>query len=186
MSEPLPTNFTTYGWYLCVWILSNTFQVILQRATKRPCLTFRFLKYGYHISVLNQIQAVLTCKEVTPTLDESVLRALPTCIAMSDFLFSAITAVFTVGGLVGSLLATGVMDRYGRKGAATMSAAFVAAGTASMGFAGSAGALAFGRFVFRPYASACLRGLSGFLLALVRVWDCVLPLFSWRRLHLSE
>lgn len=64
---------------------------------------------------------------------------------MSDATFSLVTSVYTVGGLLGSLGANVVMDRWGRKGATLAAAAAMAIGPALMGVAASLGTLAFGR-----------------------------------------
>lgn len=132
MPHTKPHAFTTYGCALCFWILVTSFQ------------------YGYHISSLNQIQAVLTCKitllpEVTSGLPQ---YSLPTCIPMSDFAFSIITSVFTIGGLVGSLVANIFMDGRGRKGAVIASSILTAIGSAFMGVVSSVVLLSLGRFVF--------------------------------------
>ncbi|KAF8078157.1 general substrate transporter [Lyophyllum atratum] len=118
--------FTPYGWAVCLWILVIAFQ------------------YGYHISVLNQIQAVLTCQ--SKSLNEAPSN-LPTCIPMSNFTFSVVTAIFTVGGLAGSLVANLIMDRWGRKGATRISATFISGGAGLMGVSSSVGLLSFGRFL---------------------------------------
>jgi MFS family permease len=120
------TSFTTYGWLLCLWTLIIPFQ------------------YGYHVSILNQIQSVLTCQVIEPKLDHD-LSSLPTCIPMDDVTFSVVTAIYTIGGLLGSLIANVVMDRYGRKGAARGNALFVALGTGLMGFSSNVSMLAAGR-----------------------------------------
>ncbi|KAF8894429.1 general substrate transporter [Infundibulicybe gibba] len=119
-------SFTTYGWSVCLWILIIPFQ------------------YGYHISVLNQIQAVLTCEQSS---DLPYHLSLPTCIPMSKFIFATITAIFTVGGLMGSLVANLVMDRWGRKGATRISALLISAGAGIMGISSSVASLGFGRFL---------------------------------------
>ncbi|THH31750.1 hypothetical protein EUX98_g2430 [Antrodiella citrinella] len=98
MAGAVPEAFTAYGWLTCLWVLVVSFQ------------------YGYHISALNQIQAVLTCQDVGTT-DPATAYGLPTCIPMTDARFSVVTAVYTIGGLLGSLVANVIMDRYGRKGA---------------------------------------------------------------------
>jgi MFS family permease len=126
------SSFTRYGWLLCLWVLLIPFQ------------------YGYHISVLNQLEQVLTCKRRDSEAPSGPTN-LPLCIPMSDVTFSAVTAVFTLGGLLGSLSANVLMDRYGRKGAARASALFVALGTALMGVSASVSALGFGR-----WASQCV------------------------------
>lgn len=119
-------GFTKYGWTVCVWILIATFQ------------------YGYHISVLNQIQAVVTCKTQHSHLPRS---GLPFCLPMSDTAFSAVTAIFTLGGLCGSLVASVIMDRWGRWGATNASALCNFLGAFLMGVASSTSSLAFGRYL---------------------------------------
>lgn len=64
---------------------------------------------------------------------------------MSDFTFSIVTAIFTVGGLTGSLMANLVMDRWGRKGATRISAVLISAGAGLMGISSSVSLLGFGR-----------------------------------------
>ncbi|KAF9459362.1 general substrate transporter [Collybia nuda] len=119
-------TFTIYGWTVCFWILIIAFQ------------------YGYHIPALNQIQAVLTCKEKPLN---AVHYGLPTCISMSEFAFSVVTAIFTVGGLLGSLIANLVMDRWGRRGAVRTSTLLTSLGAGIMGMSGSFGLLCFGRLL---------------------------------------
>lgn len=99
-------------------------------------------QYGYHISALNQLQAVLTCQYAIPV----TVYGLPTCIPMSDATFSLVTSFFTVGGLLGSLSANLAMDRYGRKGASRLSALFNTAGAAISALAPSVAPMALGRF----------------------------------------
>jgi len=93
-------------------------------------------QYGYHISALNQIQAVLTCK-VSST----------SCIPMTDSTFSLVTSIFTVGGLAGSLFANLIMDKWGRRGAHRICAILMASGTAFMGLSTSVSPLLIGRFL---------------------------------------
>ncbi|TFK67892.1 general substrate transporter [Pluteus cervinus] len=120
-----PHAFTAHGWFLCSWILITSFQ------------------YGYHISALNQIQAVLTCKN--ENLEEMHIT-LPTCIPMSDFYFSIVTATFTLGGLFGSSVANIVMDRKGRRGAVTISSVLTVLGATTMGIGSTVEIMVLGRF----------------------------------------
>ncbi|PSR88841.1 hypothetical protein PHLCEN_2v4990 [Hermanssonia centrifuga] len=123
-------SFTGYGWIACLWILVVSFQ------------------YGYHISALNQIQAVLTCRGTDTTdTDIPIQHGLPTCIPMSDATFSVVTAVYTVGGLLGSLFANVIMDRWGRKGAVRASSAMFVLGSGIMGISASLTALIIGRIL---------------------------------------
>lgn len=121
-----PQRFTFYGWAVCLWVIVVSFQ------------------YGYHISALNQIERVLTCKK---TDDYSRHYGLPTCIPMTDATFSVVTSVFTVGGLLGSMGANLVMDKRGRKDAIRASSLMTAAGTGIMSVSASVFPLAFGRML---------------------------------------
>ncbi|KAI6036783.1 general substrate transporter, partial [Pisolithus microcarpus] len=123
-------SFTLYGWLVCAWVLTVSFQ------------------YGYHISALNQLQDVLTCRRIDTSTSTPVHHmGLPTCIPMSDATFSLVTSLFTVGGLCGSLSANIAMDRYGRKGATRISSVCNAAGALLSAVAASVTAIAVGRFL---------------------------------------
>ncbi|EIW60651.1 general substrate transporter [Trametes versicolor FP-101664 SS1] len=123
-----PEAFTVYGWIVCVWVLIVSFQ------------------YGFHISSLNQISGVLTCRKTEPDLP-STYYGLPTCIAMDDATFSVLTSVYTVGGLLGSLGANVVMDRWGRKGACLASAFVMAVGAGFMAVSATLPPLIIGRLL---------------------------------------
>lgn len=64
---------------------------------------------------------------------------------MSDATFSVVTSVYTVGGLLGSLVANVVMDRWGRKGAVRASSVMFVLGSGLMGVSASLSALIVGR-----------------------------------------
>ncbi|KAI0713278.1 general substrate transporter [Earliella scabrosa] len=129
MTPGEPQAFTVYGWIVCVWVLIVSFQ------------------YGFHISSLNQIQAVLTCRVSDVPGVPATYYGLPTCIPMSDATFSVLTSVYTVGGLLGSIGANVVMDRWGRKGAVLASAFIMAVGAGFMGVAASLSPLIIGRLL---------------------------------------
>lgn len=141
---------TTYGWTVCLWILIIAFQVSHSFNLFILLILFSIWQYGYHISALNQIQAVLTCKIKS---SDPLHYGLPTCIPMSDFTFSVVTAIFTVGGLSGSLMANVIMDRWGRKGATKASAFFISTGAGLMGISSSVSLLVFGRQVYLSWFS---------------------------------
>lgn len=98
------------------------------------------LLYGYHIVALNQIQASLQCQQ--PPLDPDTF---PTCIPMSNATFGFVTSIFTIGGLVGSLSSSYWMNKFGRKGAAKVNAAFILLGSVLLMLASSAKMLVLGR-----------------------------------------
>lgn len=64
---------------------------------------------------------------------------------MDNTVFSVVTASFTVGGLVGSLMAGHFLSQYGRKGALKLSSVLVASGAALMTGATSVALLLIGR-----------------------------------------
>lgn len=138
MSTPTAT-FSPYGWLVCIWVLVVSFQVPVL-FVNYPFL-IPFFQYGYHISVLNQIQATLTCRAAPPLPS----HGLPTCIPMSDTVFSLVTSIFTVGGFLGSSIAGMVMERHGRKAAIQFSGISVAVGSGLMAFAPSTVLLLLGR-----------------------------------------
>ncbi|KAH8108460.1 general substrate transporter [Phellopilus nigrolimitatus] len=128
MTSHPPSSFTFYGLFALFWVLVSAFQ------------------YGFHISVLNQINDVLTCRappgavnSTTPTF------GLPSCIALSDAQFSAVTASFTVGGLLGSLLGTPLTARRGRRGALVVDGVITAVGAGLMTLAPNMSVLLLGR-----------------------------------------
>ncbi|KAI0747840.1 general substrate transporter [Daedaleopsis nitida] len=129
MNSSEPQAFTVYGWTVAVWVLVISFQ------------------YGFHISSLNQIQAVLTCRVSDVPGVPATYYGLPTCIPMSDATFSVLTSVYTVGGLVGSIGANVVMDRWGRKGAVLSSAFIMAVGAGFMSVAASLSPMIIGRLL---------------------------------------
>ena len=70
---------------------------------------------------------------------------LPTCIPLTDAEFSAVTASFTLGGLIGSLWGNSLGDQRGRKGAIKVDAMVMGAGAALMTVASNMGMLLVGR-----------------------------------------
>jgi len=66
---------------------------------------------------------------------------------MSDATFSLVTSAFTIGGLIGSLLASYSLDRFGRKGALMGSSSLFATGSGMMAGAHNATVFGFGRMI---------------------------------------
>lgn len=64
---------------------------------------------------------------------------------MSDVAFSFVTAIFTIGGLAGSLVANLIIDSSGRRGTHRLCAILVVIGTAFMGLGTSLLSLLLGR-----------------------------------------
>ncbi|KAI5124073.1 hypothetical protein M0805_003900 [Coniferiporia weirii] len=130
MASPQPSSFTYYGLFALIWVLIFAFQ------------------YGFHISALNQISDVLTCRSPSGHGKNITYHIfLPSCIAMTDAQFSAVTASFTIGGLLGSLLGTPLTERRGRRGALIVNGLFIAVGGSLMALAPGMGTLLVGRLL---------------------------------------
>lgn len=67
---------------------------------------------GYHLSELNFPVSSLTC---TPSVNERS-SFLPTCLGLDANRYSLVTAIFTVGGLAGSLGSSWLVQKKGLKG----------------------------------------------------------------------
>ncbi|KAJ1960729.1 hypothetical protein IWQ62_004114 [Dispira parvispora] len=109
------------------------------------------LQFGYHNGELNTPrEAMSNCDWSIPSVsDESRNNeaTFPPCLSMSDDTFSLATSIFTVGGLVGSLLAPTAADRWGRKCTTLFNNAFYLFGTLAMALATNVTWLVVGRFI---------------------------------------
>ncbi|CCD25524.1 Vvs1p NDAI_0F02060 [Naumovozyma dairenensis CBS 421] len=85
------------------------------------------IQFGYHIAELNAPQQVMSCDDTathpnseTGSLDTHGLgwlenHGLKQCIPMTDQQIGIVTAMFSIGGLIGSYYAGSLAERYGRK-----------------------------------------------------------------------
>ncbi|PVG02986.1 general substrate transporter [Serendipita vermifera] len=123
-----------------------------------PWLCLTPFQYGYAISQLNQIQHAVTCNSTaTGKFD------LPVCVPMNDTNFGLTTSIFTIGGLLASLLANRIIDPYGRKPAVQLNAMAVALGSALLAIGSSVLVLAAGRFIIGLGAGLGLCVIPSFL-----------------------
>ncbi|KAG8900222.1 hypothetical protein FRC00_013879 [Tulasnella sp. 408] len=129
------TTLTPYFISTITWVLASPFL------------------YGFHIAALNQVQSALQCfKTVSeepspPYITAPITDGFPVCIPMSNATFGFVTSVFTIGGLLGSLSSTHLMNKYGRKGAVKFNSGFILAGSLLMTIAWNSGLLIAGRFI---------------------------------------
>ncbi|KAJ2611856.1 hypothetical protein H4S08_002956 [Coemansia sp. RSA 1365] len=111
------------------------------------------LQYGYHIAELNTPKGIITgCDQHAPVQ----WRSLPLCLPMSDAMYSLATSVFAVGGLVGSLVAGWMSERWGRRGALIYNNVPFIIGPLLMALAVSPAMLAAGRFISGVGAGAAV------------------------------
>ncbi|GAA5910161.1 hypothetical protein JCM8208_006746 [Rhodotorula glutinis] len=104
------------------------------------------LQYGYHIAALNSSAESIICDASHPhSRSPHAALGLPSCVDMSDAAFGTVTSAYTVGGLVGSLGAGSMLERWGRKGTAVRSALVIMLGASAVSFGSSLLVLVLGR-----------------------------------------
>ncbi|KAG8799484.1 hypothetical protein FRC19_003759 [Serendipita sp. 401] len=123
-----------------------------------PWLCLAPFQYGYAISQLNQIQKAMSCKST-----ELGAYGFPLCVPMEDAEFGLITSIFTIGGLISSLVANRITDPYGRRPAVQINAILVALGSAIAATASSVFALSVARFLIGLAAGLALCVAPSFL-----------------------
>lgn len=108
------------------------------------------LQYGYHMGELNAPQDYITCKAGSdPRYRDSFLGrfGLSECIEMSESQFGLVTSVFSIGGLIGSLVAGPLADKYGRKPISYWNCGFGMLGSALLFISNSYYEMLFGRLL---------------------------------------
>ncbi|WWD18368.1 hypothetical protein CI109_102818 [Kwoniella shandongensis] len=99
--------------------------------------------YGYHLSELNFPVASLTC--LSPAFPTP--SRLPLCLNLDASLYGLITAIFTIGGLIGSLSSSWMVEKEGLKGGLAWTGYLNLIGVLGMGIAPHWVVLAGGRFI---------------------------------------
>ncbi|KAJ1899356.1 hypothetical protein LPJ66_002162 [Kickxella alabastrina] len=101
------------------------------------------LQYGYHIAELNTPRKIIT------SCDKDAVHwaSLPMCLPMNDAMYSLATSIFAVGGLLGSLSAGWMAEKWGRRGALLINNVPFVLGPLLMALAVSPAMLIAGRFV---------------------------------------
>ncbi|EEH42083.1 glucose transporter [Paracoccidioides lutzii Pb01] len=73
------------------------------------------LQFGYHLAELNAPQDVITCEKKSITSTGQIAPSkLPQCIPMNAFQFGVVSSSYTLGGLLGALVAGPFATKYGR------------------------------------------------------------------------
>jgi MFS family permease len=118
------------------------------------------LQYGFHISALNGIQDAVTCSSghigtdsLSPdwvgsecvAMDVSIRELRYHALIPQDGQFGLVVSIFTLGGLVGSVLANSIIARVGRIWTLRVSAACIFLGSTLVGLANSIPTMIIGR-----------------------------------------
>ncbi|KFY07368.1 hypothetical protein V492_07200 [Pseudogymnoascus sp. VKM F-4246] len=139
-------------------------------------ITLGPLLFGFHLAELNAPEDYLTCK--IPSSGKPIGATLAGCIEMDKAQFAFVSSIFTIGGLIGSLLAGPVSTRFGRLPAMRISAVFYVVGAFIMAWSATIPSFAIGRLLVGIGAGASVvvvpiyisevapptdRGIFGFL-----------------------
>lgn len=111
------------------------------------------IQFGYHIAELNAPEQAMSCKNAHITsrqYDQTFLGGtlgLPQCLELTEQQFGAVTAVFSIGGLVGSFFTGKLANQHGRRLASLWVSAVALCGSLVMFLAGSFSSMLVGRFI---------------------------------------
>lgn len=104
------------------------------------------LLFGYHLAELNAPSSVITCATKEFTV-QSYPPPLPQCIPMSTAEFGLVSSIFTIGGLVGALVAGPAAAQYGRLNTMRYTTGAFAIGPMGEACAPYVSVMATGRFI---------------------------------------
>ncbi|KAL4814733.1 general substrate transporter [Aspergillus spinulosporus] len=102
------------------------------------------LQFGYHLAELNAPQAVITCERKSI---HSASDGLPQCIPMNSSQFGLVSSIYTLGGLLGALMAGPVSTKHGRLFALRATTIFFVLGPVAETLASNIPILALGRLL---------------------------------------
>ncbi|KFZ03108.1 hypothetical protein V502_11226 [Pseudogymnoascus sp. VKM F-4520 (FW-2644)] len=139
-------------------------------------ITLGPLLFGFHLAELNAPEDYITCKKVRTGTPKGA--TLVPCIPMDKAQFAFVSSIFTIGGLIGALLAGPVSTSFGRLPAMRISAVFYVIGSLVTTWSATISAFATGRLLLGIGAGASVvvvpiyisevapptdRGIFGFL-----------------------
>ncbi|KAH4189030.1 hypothetical protein HBI25_232230 [Parastagonospora nodorum] len=137
--------------------LTGYFVYILFVATLGPLL------FGFHLGELNAPEDVIRCKKksikstATATATATATSSnLPQCIEMTPTQWGVVGSMFTLGGLLGALLAGPVASRYGRLRTMQITTIFFSIGPVFEALSPSIGVMAVGRLLSGVGAGAAV------------------------------
>ncbi|KAL2008254.1 hypothetical protein VTN00DRAFT_8236 [Thermoascus crustaceus] len=114
------------------------------------------LQFGYHLAELNAPQAVITCQKKSITDKLRPLTQRPTCIPMNPSQFGLVSSIYTLGGLLGALLAGPISTKYGRLFALRTTTIFFILGSVAETLATGISILSLGRLLSGVGAGASI------------------------------
>ncbi|KAJ5815843.1 General substrate transporter [Penicillium robsamsonii] len=104
------------------------------------------LQFGFHLAELNAPKTVITCEQ-SGILSSVSFHGLPQCFPMTPSQFGLVSSIYTLGGLVGALLAGPIATKYGRLLALRATTVFFVLGPVAETLAPAISLLSLGRFL---------------------------------------
>ncbi|GMM38344.1 Vvs1 protein [Saccharomycopsis crataegensis] len=107
------------------------------------------LQYGYHMAELNAPEAVLSCRNTIdgPGSSWFVRHEYLSCIPLDTSEIGLVTSIFSIGGLIGSMIASPLSDKFGRKNSSFINTSFFIVGSLFEAFSNTKSSLVLGRFI---------------------------------------
>ncbi|KAJ5651517.1 uncharacterized protein N7484_005240 [Penicillium longicatenatum] len=103
-------------------------------------------QFGYHLAELNAPQEVITCQKKSIGV-KALRHGLLQCIPMDTSQFGLISSIYTLGGLLGALLAGPISTKSGRRVTLQATTVFFILGPVTESLASAIPLLALGRFL---------------------------------------
>ncbi|KAL9100668.1 MAG: hypothetical protein Q9163_003975 [Psora crenata] len=130
---------------------NSAFHTLLRDTTVYLCFTlliaaFGPFQFGYHLAELNAPQAVITCEKKS-IKSANLHPSFSHCIPMSVEQFALVSSIFTLGGLLGALLAGPYCNKYGRLRTMRLMIISFVIGPAIQTLAANVPLLSVGRFI---------------------------------------
>nr|ODN95410.1 vacuolar membrane protein [Cryptococcus depauperatus CBS 7855] len=134
------------------------------------------IEIGFHLSELNFPISSLTCtfnasSSASSALPSSSSFNLPQCLNMSEAIYGFVTAIFTVGGLLGSLSSSSITSRYSLKGSILLTGYVNLVGSLLMTLSPHWAVLALGRLVSGVASGLSICSVPPFLAVLSTATD---------------
>ncbi|PGH23108.1 hypothetical protein AJ80_02882 [Polytolypa hystricis UAMH7299] len=114
------------------------------------------LQFGYHLAELNAPKAVITCEKKSINSSSLTYSSLPQCIPMNASQFGLVSSSYTLGGLLGALLAGPLSTKYGRLMTMRLTTIFFILGPAIATLAATFPMLSIGRLLSGIGAGAAI------------------------------
>ncbi|KAJ9066324.1 hypothetical protein DSO57_1010742 [Entomophthora muscae] len=144
--EYTPNRSATHSNVILPSSVSSTNGLTKSLITAALVVCLASFQFGYHTGELNTPKDIFTNCPVEVS-EKSGILSLPLCIHLTGAEFSAVTGMFPLGGVVGSLMGGALMDKLGRRGTLVWSNLVAAVGSLAMTLSVGLLSMLFGRLL---------------------------------------